>query len=411
MKTCEAWINDVAVGELREEDGSLSFIYNASWAHRSDGFPLAHGLPLRAGLIQDNRLQAGVSRFVESQLPPQGVWLMRLAMEAGIPEKDRLGMLLHYGEEGVGGLSWRMPGRTKPISGKAPLSIDAAGEQICAGRITTGGLLPGMTPKMAVIRAGDGSLTTRAGLATSTHILKAGRSGTEEYALLVTEWLVQGLAAAIGLNALVPEIHYWKDGVILMYPRFDRLLDPLGRHQKLCISLGSHLIDSALDLPLSPDALGRIEGQTLIPIQARLELFRWALFNTLVGNTRVHINKLAGIRWTDGWALAPFFGLKSHEAVTSFKKGRLPDWDSLKVPLRMGEQEAYSQIDLAWMVRFGEAMGIGRKMAESLVEEVVSDLQDAAAGQVNKELRTEDKAIAEALLGVVIPSTIDLLGM
>lgn len=411
MKTCVAWMNDVAVGELREEPDGVSFVYSAGWLHRPDRFALSGGLPLQSIGIHDMGPLTGVGRYLSSVLPPSGERLMRIAMEAGLQEKDRLGLLLHYGEEGMGALAWRAPGRQEAGGGRQPLSPAAALQLLQAGKSPHGGILPGASPKLAVIQQEDGSLWERSGQTASTHLLKAATGGPEGRALLISEWLLQHLASAVDLPALVPELHYWGESTpILLSGRFDRLRDPFGRHQKLCLCLAGQLINVDQDHPLSPDVLGRVEGHCLIPIQARRDLYRWAVFNILVMNVGVHLNKLAVLRWTNGWMLAPFFGLKSLGAIKCMREGRLPDWSTVRLPFRLGERGSYGDLDMGYLGRFGEAMGIHRRTAEELAEQVAVALQDAIDLPLPRTLRSEDTALADWLMLRVLPGTIDLLG-
>lgn len=414
MRACVAWFKDVAVGELREEGGKPAFLYYTSWLHRPDSFPLTAGLPLQASVIHDIGPLEGVARFLASSIPATGEWVMRLAMEAGVSEKDTIGLLLQYGGEGMGALSWHAPGRLDSGSGRTPLSLKEAGGMLTSGRIPNGGFLPGRFPKMAVVTLEEG-YAERIGNTPSTHLLKtAGAGNPDQHSLLISEWAVQQLANMIGLHAVLPEIIYWNDegGALLAAPRFDRLRDPFGRQHKLCICLASQLLNVGRDLSLSADVLGRVEGRTLVPIQSRRELFRWAVFNILVGNTAVHLDKLAGVRWTGGWMLTPFFGLRSPLGVKSWKEGRLPDWEAVKVPFRMGEAQAFSELDLNWFGWFGEAMGISRKMAE----EITLILADALMGAIDDlpakatMLASRDKALADWLCRSLIPAIVDQVG-
>lgn len=378
VKSLGVWLNDVAVGEIREHYGHLSFVYSASWLQRPDAFALSAGLPLESYPITDQASSQSVRNFVASCLPEPGERLTRMAHAARLSEDDLLALLAHYGREGQGALHFGPPA-TAP-DGLSALSLELAGQVLTTGVTGRGGLLPGRIGKMGVVKVrGEEGYHWPSALTASTHILKASAPGAAAYRrALLGEWLVQRLASEVGLPSVRPEIRYWREGegALLEAPRFDRYQVPFGRPRPLCVTTAGQLLAVPAQTPLSPQLLSLLVEALTQQAAARRDLYRWVIFNILVGNKTAHLNKLMVIRGRNGWSLAPFFGLRSTVGNRHFREEAAINWAEATLPIPLEEATTYAGLDREGLVAFGHALGMTARLADDYVSRLSSQLHD-----------------------------------
>lgn len=398
MKTLGVWLNDLAVGDVWEDDGRLSFLYRAQWLHRPGAFPLAAGLPLRASAIQDSDESRGVANFLSSCLPEPGDRLRQLARSARAGEGDALGMLAFFGREGPGALTFATAPGDEPIGEMEGLPVEAVGRLLQEGAPARGGLLPGRVAKMAVILdPRSDAYSERGGLTPTSHIIKISAPGAVGYRrALVGEWMVQHLAREVGLPAVEPRLRYWAEGegVLLETARFDRHRPPFTRMTRLCTASGGMLANVAQDTPLTPSLLSALASSLQLQAQARRDLFRWAVFNFLVGNKGLHVNKVAAVRWNDGWRLAPFFGMRTTAGNKAYREGAQIAWEDATTPIQIEEPMVYPRVSREWLAAFGHGMGISARLCEEYVGRLASALMNAPTppDSTLEPLQQEDRA-------------------
>lgn len=410
MRTLGVWLNDVAIGDLREEDGHLSFLYSAQWLHRPGAFPLSAGLPLQAAALLDADGQHGVATFLSGCLPEPGDRLQRLARGARVGEGDALGLLAFFGKEGPGALTFGTAPGDEPFGEMAALPLETVGRLLQEGSPMRGGLLPGRVAKMAVIlEEGSDAYTERGGLTPTTHILKVSPPGAVGYRrALVGEWMAQHLAAVVALPAIAPRLRYWADGegVVLEAPRFDRHRPPFSRMTRLCTASGGQLANVAQSHPLTPSLLSTIASGMQLQAQARRDLYRWAVFNFMVGNKGFHVNKVAAVRWSDGWRLAPFFGMRTTAGNKAYREGSPMAWEEATTPLLVEDAVAYPEVTVAWLLAFGQGMGISRRLCEEYLSRLARALLETSLPEPTLELlRPEDRAYVRWVTDQVITPT------
>lgn len=411
MKVVSLSLNDVPVGELRHDGQRLEFVYAPSWIHRPEAFPLGSGMPLLEGPISNETSGQSLEHYLDAHLPMASNRRSRLAAGAGVGEGDRLGLLAHYGREGMGAATWADPNRPAAVPVMRPLTAGDVGALLEDGAPEQGGLLPGRVPKMAVVKEEGADIYTERGAMTpTTHVVKAaGKDAPALRRALVGEWLAQRLARRAGLPVVEPVLTYWGggEGVLLEIPRFDRHRPPFRSTARLCMALGGQLINAAGDAPLSPSTLSAVESAVVLQAAARRDLYRWAIFNILVGNTYVHLNKLAAVRWTNGWMLAPFFGMRSTVGNKAFREGREIAWEESQVSFVHESPIAYSELTREWLVEFGLGMGMTEKVCEGYLDDVVEALLHASTADDSAlyELASPDQAYARWVLARVLPWT------
>lgn len=411
MKTLGVWLNDVPIGDLRDDDGRLSFLYSAQWLHRPGAFPLAAGLPLQATAILDADGAHGVATFLSGCLPENGERLKRLARSARVGEGDALGMLACFGKEGPGALTFGTAPGDEPVGEMAALSVEAVGRLLQDGAPARGGLLPGRVAKMAVILdPSSDAYSERGGLTPTTHILKVAAPGAVSYRrALVGEWLVQHLARQVDLPALEPRLRYWAEGegVVLEVARFDRHRPPFSRMTRLCTGSGGQLANVTQNHALTPSLLSALAASVQLQAQARRDLYRWAVFNFLVGNKALHVNKVTAVRWNDGWRLAPFFGMRSTAGNKAYREGTPIAWDEATTPFQIEGPMVYPTVSRDWLVAFGQGMGITARLCEEYVGRLAGALASTASlpEPMLDALLQEDRTYVRWVMDQVITPT------
>ena len=143
----------------------------------------------------------------------------------------------------------------------------------------------GAQHKMLVIYR-DGELLEPSGFFPSTHILKPEHSSPDVYYQTVrNEWFVMKLAKLCGLDVPDVDIRYLPEPVYLI-ERFDRSGQYPHQHRR-------HVLDGCQLLNLAPNMkypnstavnLRKLAQISRMKAKTTLDIFRWAVFNALVGN-------------------------------------------------------------------------------------------------------------------------------
>lgn len=314
----EAYIDQAFVGSLFENEGIWSFQYDETWVKQ--GYELSPGLPLSAKMHVDGGTTRPVQWFFDNLLPEEGArqQLMMYLQKDVTAGLDAWSMLAQFGAESAGALTLLQPGAALPIAGMNTLSDEALEARILAmPRMPLAANAPkkmslaGAQQKLAII-IDDGQLYEPTGARASTHILKPDVLSAHYPCSAVNEWFSARLAQAMGLAVPKVELRYVPSPVYII-ERFDRA-NVNGHAARL------HALD-ALQL-LSMSAKTKYAGsgvQALLDIidrcrtaaTARVALFRWTLFNILIGNSDAHLKNISLIAGAGGYELAPHYDLLS----------------------------------------------------------------------------------------------------
>ena len=428
----EAWINQTRVGALEENNGVWAFTYSREWLDAPEAYPLCPGLPLRGEPHVDGASQRPVQWYFDNLLPEEGQRRL-LAGVARLAEADAFGLLEHFGAESAGSLTLLPPGQS-PAPGElralpdTELSrrIEQMPQVPLAERAAKRMSLAGAQHKVAVVFDGR-ELFEPVGSMPSTHILKPDHPDPTWAHSVVNEWFVMTLAARVGLE--VPAVHrrYVPQPVYLVQ-RFDRR-QVEGDWERL------HCIDACQLLGLdrafkynqgSIERLREIASDSRPSVRARLGLFRWLVFNVLVGNEDAHLKNLSLLVTRRGVSLAPFYDLlcTAVYGTRAFEQERWPQQAAMAWPI-LGI-DRLQQIDGALLVAAGEAMGIKpatarehvarltravREQAQALLAEVERENQELSAAR--PELRPTlagELRLLRAVVTIVIAEMAARLG-
>jgi serine/threonine-protein kinase HipA len=372
---------DRLVGVLRDEGPAWTFSYDPSWIATPDSFDLSPALRRAAGVITDGGSQRPVQWFFDNLLPEEEARTL-LAREAHVDHADAFGLLQWYGAESAGALVLSQPGQLSVEKGLQPLPGDVLSRRIRnLPRHSLGEGAPkrmsmaGAQHKLAVVVL-HGELYEPVGSTPSTHILKPDHAQSDHYPHTVAnEWFCMRLAAAVGLPVpavsarAVPEPIYLTE-------RFDRegtwpdleRLHVLDACQLLSIDRAFKYLKS------TPATFNQLIQASRMKALTRRSLFRWSVFNAIIGNGDAHLKNLSFFVRNTGIELAPHYDL-----VSTASYGGPGSWAMAELSVAMGSATRSGALRRSDVLAFGTALGIPDAVGERLLGELLAVLPTAAA--------------------------------
>ncbi len=332
------WFNQRQVGLLSEHDGWWQFQYSASWLSAEDAFAIAPRLPLQDEPFIDSANLRPVQWWFDNLLPEEQARQL-LAQHHRLALDDSFALLQAVGAESAGALTLLALGEVLPAASAVPI-----GKAELSRRIRQLPRLPlndgerkrmslaGAQHKMLLIADGQ-QYFEPVGDTPSSHILKPEHSQPELYPFTVrNEWFVMCLADACGLWVPPVAVDYVPEAIYLV-ERFDRQ----GRYPH---QTRLHVLDGCqvLGLPAhakyresSLDNLALLLSKTRRKAQNTLRIYRWLVFNFLLGNGDAHLKNLSFEMRADGLDLSPHYDLLStviyeapHQHADAFLSQPLP---------------------------------------------------------------------------------------
>lgn len=314
----EVWLNQRKVGLLSEHDGWWQFQYAASWLSAADTFAIAPRLPLQAEPLIDSATLRPVQWWFDNLLPEEQARQL-LAQHHRLAIEDSFALLQAVGAESAGALTLLAVDEVLPAASAVPIDkaeLSRRIRQLPRLPLNDGERkrmsLAGAQHKMLLI-ANEEQYFEPAGDMPSSHILKPEHSQPELYPFTVrNEWFVMRLAHECGLQVPPVAVDYVPEAVYLV-ERFDRR----GRYPK---QTRLHMLDGCqlLGLPAhakyrenSLDNLALLLSKTRRKAQNTLRIYRWLVFNFLLGNGDAHLKNLSFEMRTDGVDLSPHYDLLS----------------------------------------------------------------------------------------------------
>ena len=230
----------------------------------------------------------------------------------------------------------------------------------------------GAQQKLLLILRGDApdyTLFEPVGSEPSMHLLKPDMRAAGYPHSAINEFFCMKLAKRMGLD--VPDVHFLRaPSACYVIDRFDRdtASEPAAR---------LHTIDAMQLLNYdrgfkyqraNAEELGRAIGQTSTRALARLSVFRWTIFNVVVGNGDAHLKNLSFFVDARGYRLAPFYDIVStvvYHTPTHRPDHRGDHWPHCELTMPLGAAARFADIDLGALVAFGNALGLREKAAEN----------------------------------------------
>ena len=380
LRTLVVWKDDQRVGELRDAGNLWSFAYDPEWCHSPDAVALSPSLPLQQEPIEDGGSQRPVQWFFDNLLPEEGERTL-LALDANIDDADAFGLLQRYGPESAGALTLLVPGEVLPAGGLMPLSDQELSRRIRElPRVPLSHDAPkrmsmaGAQHKLAIVVDGEQLFEPRGNTA-STHILKPDHPQPDHYAhTAVNEWFVMRLAAQVGLDVPQTSLRRVPEPVYLV-ERFDREghFDDARRR---------HILDACQLLSLdrrfkyeqaTAKTLRKLAELCRARASARQAIFRWSVFNLLVGNSDAHLKNLSFFPLPQGISLAPHYDLI---ATSIYNEA---NWLGERLVTSIGKATRFGDVRRADIQDFGGELGIPATTSARMLDDMLAKIGQHAS--------------------------------
>lgn len=397
------YIDKTLVGTLSENTGVWSFQYADQWVQ--NGYELSPGIPLTTTRVDDGGTIRPVQWFFDNLLPEADARLQLVAhMLGGVTMgTDAWSMLAHFGAESAGALTLLPPDAVLPEPGIVPLAdedletrIQAMPRRPLAANAPKKMSLAGAQQKLPIV-VQDGQLYEPTGSRASTHILKPDVL-TEHYPCsAINEWFCAKLAQRMGLAVPNVELRYVPSPVYII-ERFDRRaagseverVHTLDALQLLTLTAQAKYNQSGIQ------ALQAVLEKCRTPAIARVTLFRWTLFNILIGNSDAHLKNLSLIAGPAGYELAPHYDLLSTGAWSRpelLGQGE-SQWPNITMSFPIGDILHYRDLRKSHLETFALQLGIRATSFNREFNKLVAGIETAAAAlEAEFEARTDVPAV------------------
>jgi serine/threonine-protein kinase HipA len=406
----DVYLNQSLAGQLREDQGKLSFAYEQSWLDSDLFLPLSVTMPPTAHAFPDE-----VARPFFENLLPEGEIRGAIAKLKRISERNTFGLLSEIGGDCAGAISlWPQGVKPSKNEGYAKLT-DARLVEVLAGVAKRPLLvvddelrlsLAGAQNKLPLYYDGK-QLSLPRGSAPSSHILKPGAQGFAQ--MPANEHFCMRLAAALGLN--VPDSTILrKPEALYLVERYDRVRAPDGTLSRI------HQIDfcQALNFPSQkkyeheggPSLAACFEVITRYSARLardRLHLISWVIFNYLVGNADAHAKNLSLLITHEGVVLAPFYDL-----VSTAVYPELTD----KLALKIGGENRPEWIRKRHWKKLADISGANPRIVRHRLDQLRDTVAGIARNTAEKlALSTTELATVEQILTVITARATQLTGL
>lgn len=378
------YLNHRPIATLCEDADLWRLDYEDTWARDPEAFDLSPALPRAQGSHRDGGSVRPVQWYFDNLLPEEQL-RTALSQDARIPGDDAFALLAYLGAESAGSLVLLPPDQPP----RAPGGLRALTDHALSERIQALPRLPlqhaaakrmsvaGAQHKLLVVRHGDGTLHEPVGSQPSTHLLKPNHPGQDYPCSVINEFATMSLASRLGLRTApvwrchVPEPVY-------LVERFDRRAGPDGQTERL------HLLDACQLLNTSRlhkyqaatlDTLAALVTRCRDRVSTRLQLFRWLVFNLLVGNHDNHLKNLSFLVSAQGVALAPAYDLLSTAVWTTRAfADEHATWPHTPLAIPLPGARTFAEVSRPQALLAAEALGLTRGVGERELDRLVKAL-------------------------------------
>lgn len=402
-RTLNVSVNERPVGQLRELDDIWSFEYDSTWLQAPRAFDLSPGLSRDTPLHTDGASVRAVQWYFDNLLPEE---LLRevLAKEAKVDQADAFGLLEYFGAESAGSLVLRTPGAAEPQQGLKLLTRAELQQRIANLAHATLGTnspkrmsLAGAQHKMVVVRKADELYEPLPGTP-STHILKPNSLSADYPSSVMNEFFTMRLARAVGLT--VPAVdRLYAPAPVYLIERFDRVPAGVGVQR-------IHIIDTCQ--LLNKSRAFKYQQANLVTLRAainkcrakaaaRVQLYRWLLFNVLVGNSDNHLKNISFTVDEQGVELAPFYDLLSTAVYATRAYAQHQEtWPRVEMAVAIEGANYLNEITREKLLAAGTALGLAPKTSARELEALEKKLPAAADALIEDVTQKYDRLIQES---------------
>jgi len=377
-----AYLNDRRVGTLHENNDLWAFEYDAAWASDPTAFDLSPALSRHRQHHVDGATLRSVQWYFDNLLPEERL-REAVAQEASLDAFDSFALLEYLGAESAGSVTLLPPGEPLPVqSGLIPLPDAELSRRI--QRLPRAPLSSGSPKRMSIAGAQhklpvvlrNGELFEPVGATPSTHILKPDHPSIDFPSSAVNEFVTMRLASAFGLDVPAVDLRYVPEPVY-MIQRFDRIVGPDGAAHRSHIIDACQLLNKARTFKYSGqslETLTAIIGLTRNRVATRQALFRWLLFNLVIGNDDCHLKNLSFRVSHQGIDLAPHYDLLSTCAYRTTAWADTPNgaelrWPQVPLPYPLEGAASFNQVTrevVQWLASQLRVAPFGRRQFATL---------------------------------------------
>lgn len=430
VRVLKVYSNDEVVGWLTEGKDIWQFNYAQTWLDSRRGWDLSPALPREMKHIVDGATNRPVQWFFDNLLPEEGM-RTAVAKQANLHEADAFALLQHLGAESAGSLVL-LPDGVEPAEqeGWRDLSFEDLSQRIQSMPkipiATTGPKrmsIAGAQHKLLVGWDGH-SLKEPVGRTPSTHILKPENDSGDYSHSVINEYAMMSLAAGLGLE--VPSV--WRlycPQPVYIVERFDRVISKSGCNRLHLIDACQLLNQARTFKYQSADVrtLSQVIEQTRTKIRTRKGLWRWLVFNVLIGNNDNHLKNISFLVDEFGMHLAPAYDLLSTAVYHTKDYGIRPGWPEVDLAIPLPGEPRYANLTRDGLMKAADEMRIpaavalreldGMRMAiqpkmDSIIEKIQKE-NEALPEQAQRYLGGELKLL-RTIRHVVIDEMVGRLG-
>jgi serine/threonine-protein kinase HipA len=364
----ELLVNAQQVGYLRENNDLWELAYTPEWIASVQGFDLSPELARTSVVHTDGATHRPVQWYFDNLLPEETLRTV-IAKEADLPAEDAFGLLARFGAESAGSLVLRDPDVPATAErGLKPLPLAELSRRIANLPVASLSKdapkkmsLAGAQHKMLVVLKGDNLFEPLPGTP-STHILKPDHQGDDYPASVMNEYFTMRLAKAVGLD--VPEVRrMYVPQPVYLVERFDRLAakdkDEVQRRHVIdtcqLLNKARTFKYTAARLQTLAQAIGLCRSRAA----ARLQLYRWIVFNILVGNSDNHLKNISFLVDGAGINVAPAYDLL---CTAAYETPALADdkarWPHTQLTLFLGDAKTFAAVTRQHVLEAGKILGL-----------------------------------------------------
>ncbi len=392
------WLNGTPVGEWSHASGRNAFGYFDEWLADPQARPISLSLPFRP----NNEIYSGdlVSSYFDNLLPDSDLIRRRIAQRFQVNGVDPFHLLAAVGRDCAGAIQLLPPGEEPTnlfsIAGK-PLNEPAIAQLI---RDTAGKALPGRDDesndlRLSIAGAQEKTALLRnknkwllpTGSTPTTHILKlplglVGNMQADMRTSVENEWLCSKIMEAYGLPTAQCDIGNFEDQKVLVVERFDRKFSDdkswIVRfpQEDFCQATGT----SPLHRYQADGGPGVIKIMEILSGSEQSGLDRQRFFKTqilfwLLAATDGHAKNFSIFHLPGSqYRATPLYDiLSAHPVIGGGKNQLAPQKVKLAMAIR-GTENHYkiAEIQRRHWGEMARQVGLGERVAESMVEEVVA---------------------------------------